>query len=301
MIDSFEFNKMAGAFLGTLLFIMTVATISDAIFSHPKLTKPGYDLPTVVPGAAPSGKPAPVEPLPQLLAKADPKKGEAETKPCQACHNFEKGAGVKIGPPLYGVVGRPKGSVPGFDYSEGMKAKGGNWTFADIFEFIKDPQAYVPGTKMTFAGEPDPHKRADLIAYLRTLSDNPVPLPKPEAAAPAKPAAPPAKPAAASGTETPPAAKPAPAVPAVETAPAGKTEAPPAAATAPAASPNATPAESAPAAKTEAAPATATSPAAAPAPSEAPAEPAPPASLPSTQAPSSSPSASSPPAAAPGK
>ncbi len=118
-------------------------------------------------------------PLPELLAKADPKKGEADTKACQGCHNFEKGAGVKIGPPLWGVVGRPKGSIPGFDYSAGMKAKGGNWTFEDINTFITDPKAYVSGTKMIFSGVSDAAKRADILAYLRTLSDNPVPLPKP--------------------------------------------------------------------------------------------------------------------------
>ena len=178
-MDSFEFNKMAGALLGALLFIMGTGVLADAIFSRPAPTKAGYELPGAS-GEAVSGAPAktaPSEPLPELLAKADPKKGEADTKPCQACHNFEKGAGVKIGPPLYGVVGRPKGTVSGFDYSAGMKAKGGDWSFADLDAFITDPKAYVSGTKMTFAGIPEASKRADIVAYLRTLSDNPVPLP----------------------------------------------------------------------------------------------------------------------------
>ena len=182
-MDSFEFNKMAGALLGALLFTFATGLLAQVIFSHPALTKPGYDLPAA-PAAAASAAPtkaAPSVPLADLLAKADPKKGEADTKPCQACHNFAKGAGIKIGPPLYGVVGRPKGSVAGFDYSAGMKAKGGNWTFADIDTFITDPKAYVSGTKMTFAGVPEASKRADIIAYLRTLSDNPVPLPAPSA------------------------------------------------------------------------------------------------------------------------
>ncbi|MHB8884210.1 MAG: c-type cytochrome [Methylovirgula sp.] len=180
-MDSFEFNKMAGALLGALLFTMATGVLADAIFSHPELAKAGYDLPAASAAPAAKAKAAPAVPLAELLAKADPKKGEADTKPCQACHNFAKGAGIKIGPPLYGVVGRPKGSFPGFDYSAGMKAKGGDWTFADINTFITDPAAYVSGTKMTFSGEPDPRKRADIIAYLRTLSDNPVPLPSPSA------------------------------------------------------------------------------------------------------------------------
>jgi cytochrome c len=175
-MNTFELNKIAGAVLGTLLFVQTVALISNAIFSH-NLAKPGYALPAAPEAGSQEAKPAPEVPLPELLAKADPKKGEDDTKPCQACHNFEKGAGVKIGPPLYGVVGRPRASVPGFDYSAAMKGKGGTWTFDEIFKFINDPQSYIPGTKMTFTGEPDPEKRADIIAYLRTLSDNPLPLP----------------------------------------------------------------------------------------------------------------------------
>lgn len=182
-MDSFEFNKIAGALLGALLFVVGTGLLTDAIFSHPKLIKPGYALPGEPGGGeAGAGKAAPEVPLPELLAKADAKKGEADTKPCQACHNFEKGAGVKIGPPLWGVVGRPKGSVPGFDYSAGMKAKGGNWTFEDLNTFITNPAAFVSGTKMTFSGVPDAAKRADILAYLRTLSDNPEPLPKVEPA-----------------------------------------------------------------------------------------------------------------------
>jgi cytochrome c len=207
-MDLFQLNKIAGAVLGTLLFVQVVALTSDAIFSQHKPAKPGDNLPAAQEAAVPEAKSAPEVPLPQLLAKADPKKGEDETKPCQACHNFEKGAGVKIGPPLWGVVGRPRASVPGFDYSAAMKAKGGTWTFDELFQFIKDPQAYIPGTKMTFTGEPDPQKRADIIAYLRTLSDNPLPLPKAAAASPTPAATPPtaAKPPAA-------AAPPAPATP----------------------------------------------------------------------------------------
>lgn len=213
-MESLEFNKAAGAILGALLFTVATGIIADAIFDVPSPAKPGYALPAAKAegGNGKATKAAAAVPLPNLLAKADPKKGEADTKPCQTCHNFQKDAGVKIGPPLYGVVGRTKGSVPGFAYSPGMKSKGGTWTFADINTFITSPSAYVPGTKMTFAGESDPVKRANIIAYLRTLSDNPVPLPKPVAekkAAPAKAAAPEAaKPATPA-----PAASPAPAKP----------------------------------------------------------------------------------------
>jgi cytochrome c len=178
-MDSFEFNKLAGGILGALLFGMSTGVIADAIFAQAKPAKPGFELPVEEAAASESEKAAPAEPLPELLAKADPAKGEADTKACQSCHNFAKGAGPKIGPPLYGVVDRPKGSIAGFDYSSGMKEKGGKWTFEDLNTFITNPKAFVSGTKMSaFGGEKDPHKRADILAYLRSLSDNPEPLPK---------------------------------------------------------------------------------------------------------------------------
>ena len=175
---SFEFNKIAGAILGSLLLAIGLGNLGQLIFAHGPLKTPGFNLPAPA-EAAESAAPAAAAaaPLPERLAKADVAKGEANTKACQACHNFEKGAGPKVGPPLYGVVGRPKGSVAGFAYSDGMKAKGGDWTFDDLDQFLTNPKAFVSGTKMAFAGEPDPQKRADIIDYLRTLSDNPVPLP----------------------------------------------------------------------------------------------------------------------------
>ena len=109
--------------------------------------------------------------FPSASPRRDVSKGQANTKACQACHNFEKGAGAKVGPDLYGVVDRPKGSVAGFGYSDGMKAKGGDWTFDDLDHFLTNPKAFVSGTKMAFAGEADPQKRADIIDYLHTLSE----------------------------------------------------------------------------------------------------------------------------------
>ena len=117
------------------------------------------------------------------LAKAEVAKGQADTKICQTCHSFDKGGPIRVGPPLWGVVGRPKGSFPGFNYSEGMKSKGGDWTYDDLNEFLTKPSAYVAGTKMTFGGEAEESKRADIVDYLHTLSDNPLPLPTPRGGA----------------------------------------------------------------------------------------------------------------------
>jgi len=82
-----------------------------------------------------------------------------------------------VGPDLYGVVGRPVASVASFHYTEALKKLGGNWTFDALNKWLTDPRADAPGTAMTFAGMPNEKQRADIIAYLNTLSKNPQPLP----------------------------------------------------------------------------------------------------------------------------
>lgn len=113
-----------------------------------------------------------------LLPKADADAGKANFAKCKACHNIEKGKPKAVGPNLWGVVNRPKASFEGFEYSPAMKAKGGNWTFADLAGFISNPKGYVTGTKMVFNGLPDPKDAADVIAYLAKQSDTPAELPK---------------------------------------------------------------------------------------------------------------------------
>jgi cytochrome c len=172
-------NKIAMSLLMVLLLTKGLAVFSSGIFTPDTDEKAGYPLASGDATAAAKPVDAPKEtPLPVLLAKADATKGAADVKVCQSCHAFEKGAAAKVGPPLWGVVGRPKASIAGFNYSDGLKAKGGNWTYEDINTFITKPSAYVAGTKMTYPGESDAAKRADILAYLKTDSDAPVDFPK---------------------------------------------------------------------------------------------------------------------------
>jgi cytochrome c len=180
-MDSFEINKILGAILGTCLGVLAINIAAGAIFSPTKPAQPGYEI--AVPEQPPAGdaKPAApeqVEPIEQLLAKADVGRGENSVKKCAACHTFDKGGRTLVGPNLWGVVGRPKASAPGFNYSAALKSKGGNWTIEEINQFIANPKAMVPGTSMTFAGISRAGERADIIVYLNSRSDSPAPLPK---------------------------------------------------------------------------------------------------------------------------
>jgi len=186
-MDSFEWNKIAGAVLGTLIFIFVIRLVAEAIYEPEVPTKPGYAVQGVV-EAAGSAATAPVEEvIPDwgtVLPAADVAAGKTVSVKCEQCHDTSSAKTNKIGPALYGVVGRPRASVAGFDYSSAMKAKGGTWTYDEIFKFTKSPGAYIPGTKMSFAGLSRAEDRINLIAFLRTNADSPAAIPAPKPATP---------------------------------------------------------------------------------------------------------------------
>ncbi len=225
-MDSFEWNKILGAVLGTVMFVLVVRFTTEAIFEPEKPAKPGYVVEGVEAASTSGPAAAPVEEaLPDfgtVLPAADVAAGKSVSTRCEQCHDLSKGGPNKIGPNLWNVVGRARGTHPGFSYSSGMMADHGVWDFEKLFRFLKMPAAYVPGTKMSFAGLRSPTDRINLIAYLRTQADSPMAIPAPAPAKPAAPAAaaPGAAPAAipASGA----AVKPADGKTPAPTAPAGK-------------------------------------------------------------------------------
>ena len=210
-MDSFELNKIMGAVLGTLLFVMGAGFVAEAIYHPIENRGPGYNLPE--PEGTEHGEAVaeaePEVPLGVLLASADPAKGATAVKKCQSCHNFGEGEPNKQGPGLYDVVGRLEGSHEGFAYSEGMmahNAAGDVWTYENLDHFLTRPSDYVPGTKMNFAGIRTAEERADILAYLQTLSADPVPFPAADVApaeAGAEAAGPAAPAAEAAGTQQP--------------------------------------------------------------------------------------------------
>ncbi|MEI9996323.1 MAG: cytochrome c family protein [Rhizomicrobium sp.] len=192
-MDSWEWNKIAGAVLGTLILILAIKFGTEALFEPEKPAKEAYHVEGVTETASAGGAAAgpAVEALPDfgtVLPKADVAAGKAISTRCEQCHDLSKGGPNKVGPNLWDLIGRPRATHPGFDYSSAMSADHNPWTYDKLFKFIKSPQGEVPGTKMTFAGLRSPDDRINLLAYLRTQEDTPAPIPAPApAAAPAKP------------------------------------------------------------------------------------------------------------------
>jgi len=197
-----EVNKgIAALLVGGITFFMT-GLIADGLVHERRLEKSVLNIQgaPAQPSQEQAAKPAELPPLAPLLAKADTEAGSKFVHTiCAACHTFNEGGKPLVGPNLFGVVGGPHDHESGFDYSPALqKMKGQPWTFDALNHWLFNPAVYAPGTRMTFAGIPNAQQRADVIAYLRTLSANPVPLPAPEAAKPAAaPAQQPASPGAA--------------------------------------------------------------------------------------------------------
>jgi cytochrome c len=179
---SFEANKIAGAILAAMILAMVSGIVANILVHPIPLAKQAYE----VAGGAPEGAasaaaaaPAGPEPIAPLMANANADAGKAKTQLCAACHTFDKGGPNRIGPNLYGVLGSPIAEDRGgFAFSSALqgKGKGQTWTLDNLNAWLFKPQQFAQGTKMTFIGLPKAEDRANVVAYLNSMSDKPLPV-----------------------------------------------------------------------------------------------------------------------------
>ncbi len=205
-MNGLELNKIAASVLLAGVVAMSAGLVTNRLIyptggeehaaEGTDAPKRGYTIPGAAAfeagaAAAPAAAAAKAQDVADYMQAADAKAGEAVTKKCTSCHGFEKDGPNKVGPNLWGILGGPVAHKADYDYSQVFKdahAKGDKWEYQHLFDYMNEPKKVMPGTKMSFAGISKPEERANLIAYLRTLSDSPLPLPTPKAkdAEPAK-------------------------------------------------------------------------------------------------------------------
>jgi cytochrome c len=181
-MDSFELNKIIAAVLMTVLIVIGINKISDAIFHVEKPKESAYKVEGVEMASTSSQVSTEVKEVVQLdikeiLAMGNIAHGEKVFKKCSACHIVAKGGKNKIGPALYGIVGKASAVSEGYSYSKAMKAHGENWSFEELNGYLLKPQSHIKGTKMAFAGLRKDKDRASVILYLNSQSDSPLPRP----------------------------------------------------------------------------------------------------------------------------
>lgn len=185
-MNGFELNKIAGAVLGALLFVVGMSVLSGMLFSPEPAGVAGYALPLPEGTETEVAEEAPAEePLPVLLASADVSRGQTAVRKCASCHSFDQGGANGVGPNLYDVVGGAKAHLDSFGYSNALAERGAAgelWGYEELYAFLANPRGYVVGTSMAFAGIRSAQERADIIAYLASITENPPPLPEVAAA-----------------------------------------------------------------------------------------------------------------------
>ncbi len=181
-MDAFEFNKIAGAVLSALLVLFAIKTVFGIANETHGTPKPGYVIAVKAPPPGKPGKAAPAgfdaKAILAKLAGASADDGAESFRRCLACHTTDKGGAKKVGPNLFGIVGRDVATSAGFSYSPAMKKYTGKWTLERLVIYLNNPRGIVPGTRMAFAGIKDDQELADVVVYLNSLADTPGALPK---------------------------------------------------------------------------------------------------------------------------
>lgn len=185
-MSGLDITKLILAAFTTVLIVLLIGNVVNELSHKEPLERNAYavlasDEPEPAapePASQPAAAPAPAaESIMVLLASADPAAGQKATKRCATCHTFNDGGSNKIGPNLWGIVGKDKGSVDGFKYSDALGDADGAWSYDDLDAFLTSPKGFLKGTRMSFAGIKSAADRAALIAYMRLQSDSPLPLP----------------------------------------------------------------------------------------------------------------------------
>ena len=175
-----EWYKVSGVILAAALLAMLSGKVADVLIQPTELASAAIEVAEApaAGAAAPAKKPlVDISGALTLMASADMGKGVKIAKKCAACHSFEKGGKNKIGPNLWEIVDRAKGSHEGFSYSKVLAGFGGDWDWEALNGFLANPKGYMKGTKMVYAGLKKDTDRAAILVYLRSLSDSPVALP----------------------------------------------------------------------------------------------------------------------------
>ena len=174
-----RFNTIAGWTLFAGIVALGSSIVAGELFHSGRPETMGYPIEGVVEEGESGEAEQPIE---FYLAQADATKGQAVFNKCVACHTVDKGGPNQLGPNLWGMLGEPIGKGHGFAFSEALASKGGTWTWSTMNEWLANPKAFAPGTKMTFAGISNDQDRANVIAFLNSKSDSPQPLPAAPAA-----------------------------------------------------------------------------------------------------------------------
>ena len=172
-------NKIIVSIVFALVLILGINKITDLIFYVEKPEKSAYQVATVTTStstsAETSSKSTESENIMALFASTNSADGAKVFKKCAACHSIAQGGSNKIGPALWGVLGRKAGSVPGYKYSKVMAAYEKAWSFDEMNGFLLKPKEWIKGTKMSFAGLKNAKDRAAVILYMNENTDSPLP------------------------------------------------------------------------------------------------------------------------------
>jgi cytochrome c len=180
-MSNLELNKALGAFLFVAFVISFSSNFIDITYSSLTgvSTHGSENQEAEIATTTDSNTAAPIQAvqktfdIPGLMKIADAENGKKIAGKCTACHSFEKDGKNKVGPNLYNIIGAKIAHMDGFNYSSAMKNHGGQWDYNSIFQWIHNPKKFIPGNRMAYGGISNEKDIADLVAYLRTMNDNP--------------------------------------------------------------------------------------------------------------------------------